>query len=251
TNDERITNSEIGNRTCRRFFVIRISDFFRHSTFDIRHSTFVIRPSSFGLYLGRRVPVSSQPVGDQPNFPLGQYLLIAELRHAVIALAIIIWVGGIADETNEPLPGTVAGEVRRRRVFVALMELVAVGAFGPALEQRAAVLDEGGIVLVEGKLRLELGLGRDRRDDFAQVLLLLGGVVGYVFFCKFCHLAVVELRCAKIIGCADRVRVQQTGKPLARSEAFQIGGSLRVERDSAGAVVSGVTMAPGAFLGKE
>src|SRR5262249_48317518 len=45
--------------------------------------------------------------------------------------------------------------------------------------------------------------------------------------------------------------VQQTDKPFARGETFEVGGGLRISWNSTGAVVAIITVTTGAFLREE
>ena len=76
--------------------------------------------------------------------------LFSESGHPVVALAVKPLVLGIADEADEPVARTIAGEVGSGRIFVLLVKLVALGAAhvrrgdeGAAFFNRSGVLGIG------------------------------------------------------------------------------------------------------------
>src|SRR2546421_10644399 len=74
------------------------------------------------------LPIPPQPIGQHGNRLRIQYFVVAEFRHAIVALAIITLMCRVSDQPNQPFAGTVAGQIRTGGVFVFAMKLVAFGA---------------------------------------------------------------------------------------------------------------------------
>ena len=47
--------------------------------------------------------VNAQPVGDEPDFVVGQYFFYAKRRHAIVVVRVKLLVLGIFHEINDPL----------------------------------------------------------------------------------------------------------------------------------------------------
>src|SRR6266700_2278599 len=156
--------------------------------------------------LSRLVPLAAQPVRQQADGLRVEDFFIAESGHAVVAFAVVGRVFGIGQQADDPAPRTVAGEVGGGGVFVFLAELVAFGAAELRAQQAAAFADEGGILLVDLDLRLQLGG-------------------------------------PEIVRAVDLFRVKQTGDPFTRGEALEISRGGRVMGDFAGGIVAAEALA--------
>src|SRR5689334_17148545 len=108
-----------------------------------------ISRSSFSFRPLRHIPMTSQPIGDQSNLPLCQYLFFPKGRHSIIAFAVKTRVLRIADETNEPLTRAVICQIRSAGVFIGFMELMTLGASCFRLQQCSAFLNERRIALID------------------------------------------------------------------------------------------------------
>src|SRR6266702_1923726 len=201
--------------------------------------------------LRRLVPLAAQPVGQQADRLRVEDFFIAESGHAVVAFAVVGRVFGIGQQADDPAPRTVAGEVGGGGVFVLLAELVAYGAAELRAQQAAAFADEGGILLVDLDLRLQLGFGGERGDDFLQVVGLDGRISRHFLFDKLDHLAFVEFGGPEVVRGIDLFRVEQTGDPFAGGEALEISRGGRVVGNFAGGIVAAETMATRAMFAEE
>ena len=149
------------------------------------------------------MPCAAQPIGDQANGLFAQDLVCAESGHAIVSLAIKVGVGGIVDKIDQPLARAVAGQVGAGGLFIFVAELVAIRALKLVEEQRAAFFDHRGVALVGGKLRLELGFGRNSRKHLDQIGFLLGRVSSDFFLHKLTTLRTFLLRI--LGGCVSLV----------------------------------------------
>src|SRR6266436_6237324 len=201
--------------------------------------------------LRRLVPLAAQPVRQQADGMRVEDFFIAESGHAVVAFAVVGRVFGVGEEADDPAPRTVTGEVGGGGVFVLLAKLVAFGAAELRAQQAAAFADEGGILLVDLDLRLQLGVRGDGGNDFLQVVRLQGRIARHLLLDELDHLALLEFGGPEIVRAIYLFRVEQTGDPIAGGEALEISRGGRVMRDFAHGVVAAKAVATRTMFAEE
>src|SRR5207253_10508758 len=77
----------------------------------------------FDFWIFGLVPIASQPVGYQSNCFCIKNFIIAVFLHAVVVLAIVALLLGIANHPDEPFARAVAGQVRPGGLFVLFVKL--------------------------------------------------------------------------------------------------------------------------------
>ena len=77
---------------------------------------------------------------------------------------------GVRNDPDQPLARTLAGQIRRDRVLIRLVERVAFGAAHRHAGQRFDPADDLRLPLLERPLRLQASLRRHRREDLASTV---------------------------------------------------------------------------------